>query len=66
MNENKCIICGEDNNKHYLHKLDCGHEFHYNCILKCFLCNKNEHSQRCAVYSYTSMQVFYRILQILL
>lgn len=42
MNETKCIICGEGNNNQYVQKLDCGHEFHYNCILKCFLCNKNE------------------------
>jgi hypothetical protein len=42
MDEKKCIICGDGYEKNYMHTLDCGHKFHYNCLLKCFLCNKNE------------------------
>jgi len=34
--EKSCIICGEEKNKHFIHKLDCGHDFHYECIVKCF------------------------------
>jgi hypothetical protein len=31
---NECPICGIDINSEYYIKLDCGHEFHYECLLK--------------------------------
>tara|TARA_B100001123_G_C15165013_1_gene969053 strand:+ start:518 stop:862 length:345 start_codon:yes stop_codon:yes gene_type:complete len=34
MNEEECPICGDDLNSKYIHKLDCGHEFHYECLFK--------------------------------
>jgi len=43
--EKLCIICGEEKNKHFIHKLDCGHEFHYECIIKCF--NSCKKDMRC-------------------
>jgi len=29
-----CPICGEKLNSKFIHKLDCNHEFHYECLLK--------------------------------
>ena len=31
-----CAICGLSLSDGYVHKLDCGHEFHYECLLKSF------------------------------
>ena len=35
-NEN-CSICGECQNTEYSHKLKCGHEYHYKCLLQSFI-----------------------------
>tara|TARA_Y100001958_G_C21247521_1_gene578962 strand:- start:7226 stop:7567 length:342 start_codon:yes stop_codon:yes gene_type:complete len=32
--DKECPICGELLNTKYVHKLDCNHEFHYECLLK--------------------------------
>ena len=46
--EKSCIICGEEKNKHFIHKLDCGHDFHYECIVKCFKnCMKDRRCPYC-------------------
>ena len=31
-----CSICGEKLDEGYAHKLKCGHEFHYECLLLSF------------------------------
>jgi hypothetical protein len=31
-----CAICGLPLNKNYSHKLNCNHEFHYECLVKTF------------------------------
>lgn len=41
-----CCICGESLDSKFTHKLDCGHEFHYNCI---FLSFKNMKNNSCPV-----------------
>mgnify|MGYP001169076898 FL=1 len=46
MNDNKCGICGEENNE-YLHTLKCNHTFHYQCL---FLSFKNDLKYRHCPY----------------
>ena len=36
--EEICPICGDELSKHYSHKLNCGHIFHYECLFKAFKC----------------------------
>ena len=42
-----CAICGEEKEKQYLHKLQCGHEFHYNCLMLTFRNMKNNNCPYC-------------------
>jgi len=42
MTDEVCIICGDKLSDKYIQKLDCGHEYHYECILKSFT-----HSKEC-------------------
>ena len=42
MSDDICNICGDLKNDKYIHKLQCGHEFHYECILKTFLSSTNK------------------------
>ena len=30
----ECPICGDDLNSKYVHELECGHKFHYECLFK--------------------------------
>jgi len=39
MTEEDCSICGSDLASKYAHKLSCGHAFHYECLVKTFVCN---------------------------
>ena len=39
--EEICSICGDGLCKQYSHKLKCGHEFHYDCLMKSFKGAKN-------------------------
>lgn len=41
-----CCICGESKESKFCHKLECGHEFHYNCL---FLSFKNMKTNSCPV-----------------
>jgi len=34
-----CAICGICLNDNYSHKLNCGHSFHYECLMKSFNCS---------------------------
>jgi hypothetical protein len=36
MSEEDCGICGLDLNDKFSYKLDCGHKFHYECLMKSF------------------------------
>ena len=36
-----CDICGDLKSTGFIQKLDCGHEFHYECILKSFKSSKD-------------------------
>ena len=49
-----CDICGDLKSNGFIQKLDCGHEFHYECILKCF---KDSFSNSCPI----CRQVQYRL-----
>lgn len=42
-----CSICGDPLNKLFSHKLGCGHEFHYECLQKSFICMKNNNCPYC-------------------
>lgn len=45
MNEDYCEICSEDTNTKYVHKLPCGHSFHYECIQKTFQYDRTRTNQ---------------------
>ena len=36
-----CDICGDFKSTGFIQKLDCGHEYHYECILKSFKSSNN-------------------------
>ena len=36
METSSCGICGDELSSEYSHKLDCGHELHYQCLLLSF------------------------------
>ena len=36
MEENNCLICEESLNSKFVHKLDCNHKFHYECLIKSY------------------------------
>ena len=42
-----CSICGDDLCNQYSHKLSCGHEFHYDCLMKSFKGAKNTSCPYC-------------------
>lgn len=45
-----CLICGSEKTEAYTIKLKCGHEFHYDCLLKsCLALNKTsyKYTNRC-------------------
>ena len=42
-----CPICGDELSKHYSHKLNCGHIFHYECLFKAFKCGRNNDCPYC-------------------
>ena len=42
-----CSICGENKDTQYVHKLKCGHEFHYNCLFLSFKGIKNNNCPYC-------------------
>ena len=35
-----CDICGDPHKLKYVHKLSCGHTYHYECIQKTFICDR--------------------------
>jgi len=39
-----CGICGLDLKEKYSHKLNCNHEYHYECLMKSFQ-NENKHKK---------------------
>ena len=41
MTDEVCIICGDKLSDKYIQKLDCGHDYHYECILKSFINSKD-------------------------
>lgn len=43
----ECSICGDLLNNQFKHKLVCGHEFHYECLLKSFKSMKNNDCPYC-------------------
>ena len=43
-----CDICGDLKSSSYIQRLDCGHEFHYECILRCFKSSKS-YSNLCPI-----------------
>lgn len=45
--ENCCSICGDELKNSYSQKLDCGHEFHYECLMKSFAVMKNNDCPYC-------------------
>ena len=36
MDETNCVICGDELKNGYVHKLDCNHYYHYECLMKSF------------------------------
>lgn len=38
---NECLICGDDDKYKFMHKLCCGHIYHYECIEKTFMCDND-------------------------
>ena len=46
MTDELCMICGDKLSDKYIQKLDCGHEYHYECILKSFQTSQ-EHNNVC-------------------
>lgn len=49
MSEEECGICGLELNDKFSYKLDCGHAFHYDCLLKSFsnTSNNKKYSNFC-------------------
>ena len=45
--EEDCAICGLALNEKYPHKLDCGHSFHYDCLMKSFGTYNVEKNRNC-------------------
>ena len=45
--EDICSICGDGLCKQYSHKLNCGHEFHYDCLMKSFKGARNTNCPYC-------------------
>ena len=45
--EEDCAICGLTLNEKYSHKLNCGHSFHYECLLKSFNCSDHRFCPYC-------------------
>ena len=41
MTDELCMICGDKLSDKDIQKLDCGHEYHYECILKSFIHSKD-------------------------
>ena len=50
MAEALCNICGDLKNDKFMYKLNCGHDFHYECILKTFLLSTNKLCPLCRTY----------------
>ena len=42
-----CSICGDDYSVKYMHKLNCSHTFHYECIVKSFKIIHNRNCPQC-------------------
>jgi len=42
----ECGICGLDMNEKISYKLNCNHEFHYDCLMKSF--NNTSHNKKCS------------------
>ena len=42
-----CDICGDPHKLKYVHKLSCGHAYHYECIQKSFTCDRKNHRNYC-------------------
>ena len=40
-----CDICGDPHKLKYVQTLKCNHSYHYECILKAFLCDRKRHNQ---------------------
>ena len=40
-----CDICGDPHKLKYVQTLKCNHSYHYECILKAFMCDKKKHNQ---------------------
>jgi len=45
--EEDCAICGLALKEKYCHQLNCNHTFHYECLMKTFLLNKNDIIKLC-------------------
>ena len=50
MSEDLCNICGDLKKDKFMLKLECGHEFHYECILKTFLSSTSKLCPICRKY----------------
>ena len=50
-----CDICGDLKSTGFIQKLDCGHEFHYECILKSFKSSK-DYFNRCITVNTQSIK----------
>ena len=42
----ECMICSMPLHEQYCHKLDCGHTFHYECLLTCAIINRRHSSSQ--------------------
>jgi len=40
-----CDICGDAHKEKYTITLKCNHSYHYECILKSFMCDRKKHNQ---------------------
>ena len=47
MSEECCDICGDPQKEKYMFTLQCGHSFHYECIMKSFQCDRNKYANKC-------------------
>lgn len=42
-----CDICADPQKDKFMYKLQCGHAFHYECIMKSFQCDRKTNTNQC-------------------
>ena len=47
MDNPTCDICADPQKDKYMYTLQCGHSFHYECIMKSFLCDRKTNYNQC-------------------